>query len=128
MDELYHSVTEEARDVMAGNMVPIILSAENRRTLGQLKRTLGQISRATYSELPLVNGIAAWVGKNQLERLFDRLPHGSHVAINHPLHQEDPFTSHDFIFQEAEDDTSTAGPTETAATRLPGLDSVHRLR
>lgn len=126
MDELYHSVTEEARDVMSGNMVPIILSAENRRTLGQLKRTLGQVSRATYSELPLVNGIATWVGKNQLERLFDRLPQGAHVAINHPLHQEDPFTSHDFIFQEAEEDTSTAGPTETAATRLPGLDSVHK--
>ncbi len=125
LDDLYHSVSEEAKDAMCGNMVPIILSTESRKALTQLKRTFGRISSGNYSELPLVHGISAWVGKNQLEELFDRLPCNAHVAVNHPLHQETPFTSQDVIFQEAEQDLSTAGPTETAKVRLPGLDKVH---
>lgn len=125
VDDLYHSVAEEAKDLVCGNKIPIILSAANRKALTQLKKTLGKVSRAGIDELPLVNGVATWIGKNQLEDLFDRLPRGAHVAVNHPLHGAEPFTSHNSVlFQEAEDDTSTAGPTETAAVRLPGLDKV----
>lgn len=122
--ERYQAFNEEAREVTSGGRVPVILSAEDRQGLTKLKRALGRLSRSAVEELPLVNGVVTWIGKNQVEKLFQKLPKGAYVSVNHPLHDEGPFTNHNFIFQEAADDKSTAGPTETAAVRLPGLDKV----
>ncbi len=118
------SFTQEAHDVMSGGKIPVIFSAQNGQRLGVLKRTLARISKATLEELPLIHGAAAWIGKNQLETLLEKMPDGTSIAINHAVHPESPFTNHSFIFQEAAEDRSTAGPTETAAVRLPGLDKV----
>ncbi len=122
--ERYTRFSREASEATSGGKVPIILSTEDRKSLGQLKRALGQLSNGLVKELPLVNGVSTWIGKNQVEKLFARLPQGAYVSINHPLHEAGPFTNHNFIFQEAAEDKSTAGPTETAAVRLPGLDKV----
>jgi len=120
----YSAFAEEAEDVVSGGKVPIILSASDRESLSKLKRALGRVSKGVIEELPLVNGVATWIGKNQAEKLFEKLPQGAYVSINHPLHQTGPFTNHEFIFQEAAEDRTTAGPSETAAIRLPGLDKV----
>lgn len=121
--ERYTAFAQEAREVTSGGKVPVILSAMDRQALGKVKRALGRLSKNGFEELPLVNGVVTWIGKNQVEKLFEKLPKGAYVSVNHPLH-EGPFTNHNFIFQEAAEDKSTAGPTETAASRLPGLDKV----
>lgn len=115
---------EEIRDVVSGGKVPIILSAENRRALGRAKEALSQVTRGLREDLPLINGVSAWIGKNQLEKLIEKLPQGAHLSVNYPLTYEGPFTNHRVIFQEAAEDQSDAGPTETSAVRLPGLDRV----
>jgi len=121
---LEFALAEEIQDVVSGGKVPIILSAENRKALNKAKRALGEISRGILEDLPLVNGLSTWVGKNQLERLIQKLPEGAHLSVNYPLTYEGPFTNHNFIFQEAAADTSTEGPSETSAVRLPGLDKL----
>jgi subtilisin family serine protease len=119
----YLAFSEQSREVASGGKVPIILTTEAPETLAKVKRTLGQVSRSAVERLPLLHGVTTWVGTTQLEKLFAKLPEGTHVSVNHPI-VHGPFNNHNFIFQEAADDTSTAGPTETAAVRLPGLDKV----
>ena len=122
--ERYTAFAQEAKEVISGGRVPIILSADNRSALSKVKKALGRLSKGVVEDLPLVNGVATWIGKNQVEKLFESLPKGAYVSVNHPLQNVGPFTNQNFIFQEAAEDKSTAGPTETAAVRLPGLDKV----
>jgi serine protease AprX len=122
--ERYTAFAQEASEVVSGGKVPIILSVDNRESLARVKRALGRLSKGAVHELPLVNGVATWIGKNQVEKLFEKLPQGAYISVNHPLQDVGPFTNHNFIFQEAAEDRSTAGPSETAAVRLPGLDKV----
>lgn len=124
MLQRFQAVAEEAREAVSGGKVPIILSTDEPDMLNKLRRTLGRVSNGAVERLPLVNGVTTWIGKNQLEQLFAHLPEHAHVSVNHPLHAPGPFTNQSFIFQEAAEDRSTAGPSETAAVRLPGLDKV----
>ena len=70
--ERYNAFNEEAREVTSGGRVPVILSASDRPGLTKLKRALGRLSRSAVEDLPLVNGVSTWIGKNQIEQLFHK--------------------------------------------------------
>lgn len=117
---------DEASELTQGNRVPVLLCADSASLLGKAERELSKVSRSVSDKLPLVHGVTAWVGRNRLEGLMQKLPEGAHLCINHALvPSPGPFTNSKVIFQEAaEDSRIETGPTETAATRLPGLDQV----